>query len=124
MIPPKAELPDDPAEWRGLPVSLPLLSGNSSASCPLPISELMEYVRFESADQDAASIESLQFIRTAQIEGSRYWLWSYTELSGDVCYVFLRENEAGNTLRSMTGTGGLSPEQYLLADYYHLIYWS
>ena len=78
----------------------------------------------ESADLDDAKDESLRFLRTAQVEGSRYWLWSYTESDGEVCYVFFRVSADGDTLLSLSSTGGLSPELYLLADFYELVYWS
>ena len=124
MIPPKDSLPEDPAEWKDVQVSFPRLAQDSSASCPIPVTEVMDYVRVESADLDDAKDESLQFIRTAQVEGSRYWLWSYTESDGEVCYVFFRVSADGDTFLSLSSTGGLSPELYLLADFYELVYWS
>ena len=124
MIPPKDSLPEDPAEWKDVQVSFPRLAQDSSASCPIPVTEVMDYVRVESADLDDAKDESLQFIRTAQVEGLRYWLWSYTESDGEVCYVFFRVSADGDTFLSLSSTGGLSPELYLLADFYELVYWS
>lgn len=68
--------------------------------------------------------DHLKFIRTAQVEASQYWLWSYTKSDGEACYVFIRQRIDGETLLSITNTGNLTPEQYLLADYYDLVYWS
>ena len=124
MIPPKDSLPEDPAKWKDIHVSFPRLSQDSPASCPIPVAEVMDYVRAESADLDDSKDESLRFIRTAQVEGSRYWLWSYTESDGEVCYVFFRERAHGDTLLSLTSTSDLTPEQYILADHYDLVYWS
>jgi hypothetical protein len=124
MIPSKDSLAEDPAEWKDIQVSFPRLPQNSPASCPIPVTEVMDYVRVESADLDDAKEESLRFIRTAQVEDSRYWLWSYTESDGELCYVFFRVSADGDTFLSLSSTGGLSPELYLLADFYELVYWS
>jgi hypothetical protein len=124
MIPPKDSLPEDPAEWKDIQVSFPRLPQDSPASCPISVTEVMDHVRRESADLDDSKEESLRFIRTAQVEGSRCWLWSYTESDGEVCYAFFRESTDGDTFLSLTSTSDLTPEQYLLADHYDLVYWS
>lgn len=84
----------------------------------------MNYVRMESADTDSAEEASLLFLRTARIGEASYWLWSYTESDGVVCFVTCRQNDDGSNMLSLAEPNGLSPEQYLLADYYDEIYWS
>ena len=84
----------------------------------------MDYVRGESADLDDAKSESLQFIRTAEVEGSRFWLWSYTESDGEVCYVFVRVRPDGSSFLSLCSTCELSPELFILAVHYDMVYWS
>ena len=51
-------------------------------------------------------------------------MWEYAEEGGDLCYVVLRKNPDASTVLGLAEPNGLSPEQYLLADYYDEIYWS
>ena len=105
-------------------VSFPLLASDTEESCPLPLSEVVQYVQMESADAEEAPKERLHFIRTAQVAEEKYWLWTYTEAAGDTCYVFFKQGENGNTVLGLTNSEELSPELYLLAEYYDLVYWS
>ena len=84
----------------------------------------MDYVRMESADAESAAEGSLRFLRTARVSDVSYWLWSYTESTGTTCFVAFRRNANGATMLVLTETNGLSPEQYLLADYYNEVYWA
>ncbi len=84
----------------------------------------MEYVRMESADLDESKEESLQFVRTAQVAEEKHWLWTYTESDGQVCYVLLTDRPDGSGCLGLSEPNGLSPEQYMLAEYYDEIYWS
>jgi len=81
----------------------------------------MDYVAIESGDCGDAREDSLKFIRTARLNKSPYWLWSYTNDDGDFYYVCLGLNARGQTILSLTSTHDLTPEQYILADYYSLI---
>lgn len=101
-----------------------MLSPNTEESCPLALSEIIQYVQMEPADAEEATKERLQFVRTAQIADEKYWLWTYTEADGDTCYVFFKQEANGNTLLGLTSSEGLSPEWYLLAEYYDMVYWS
>ncbi len=119
----REELPEDPIEWHDVSVSFPSLRQNSEASSPSPRSEIFEYIQRESADLDQAKDERLRFIRTAQVADARYWLWTYEEEDGEVCYIALRQKEDSEHI-SLSSTSGLSPEHYLLAHYYDMVYWS
>lgn len=123
-IPPRDSLPEDPAEWQNIHVDFPRLQRDSPESSPISVDEVMDYVRTESADTANAKEDSLRFLRTARVEDQKYWLWSYTEADGEVCYVFVSEDEDGDLMLSLSSTGGLTSEQYLLADFYELVYWS
>jgi len=119
---PREKLPDDPMEWTDINVSFPHLAPDSSESCPQTKEEILEYVARESADLDQAKEARLKFLRTAQVSDARYWLWSYEEEDGEVCYVALRQKKDSEHL-SLSSTSGLSPEHYLLAHYYNMVYW-
>jgi hypothetical protein len=78
----------------------------------------------ESADLDEAAKSRLHFERSAQVADARYWLWTYRESDGEVCFVTCRADADGSTCLSLAEPNGLSQEQFLLADYYGEIYWS
>ena len=118
MIPPRDTLPKDLDKWKEVQVSLPRLPQDSPQSCPDPLSEIMAYVRIESADGRRAKRESLKFVRTAEVGDSRYWLWTYTESGGEICYVYFREQAGRGSELSLQGTRSLTPEQFMLANHY------
>ena len=118
------DLPEDAADWKSVAVSLERLQPDREDSCPEDREEIMEYVRMESADADDSEETSLTFLRTARVGNASCWIWSYTESDGTIVYVTCRKNDDGSTCLSLSETNGLSPEQYLLADYYDEVYWS
>jgi hypothetical protein len=120
----REDLPRDAADWTTVSVSSDRLEADTEDSCPVSRSEIMRYVRMESADTDSASDESLRFVRTAHVYEASYWLWSYTESDGTKCFVAFRRNPDGRTILGLSESNGLSAEQYLLADYYNEVYWS
>lgn len=120
----REDLPDDAADWTTVSISLDRLRSDREDSCPSSREEIMEYVRLESADTDDANDASLKFIRTAKIGDISCWLWSFQESDGEVCYVLFRKNGDGSTILGLASANSLSPEQYLLADYYDEVYWS
>jgi len=124
------QLPDDPADWGELEVSFPRLSPDTTEFCPGSSTEILEYIGIESADVENADPKHLRFLRTAQVGDDQCWIWSYTEVDGDLCYVTYWVHAAGgNTLGMSSAKAGyetetpLTPEQYMLAEYHELIYW-
>lgn len=120
----RADLPEDAADWKSVRISFERLQPDREDSCPESRDEIMEYVRMESADTDAAADAALKFLRTARVADASYWLWSYTESDGTMRFVAFRRNEDGSTCLGLAEPNGLSAEQYLLADYYGEVYWS
>jgi hypothetical protein len=117
------KLPDDAADWAKIPITLPRLDDDTADSCPASLAKLMDYVRMESGDTDNAEPERLNFVRTAKVAESSYWLWTYTDKDDELNYMVLREDPDGSITLGLSGPNGLSPEQYLLADYYDEVYW-
>ena len=124
MIPLRNELPEDAADWVKLDVKLPYLSCDAPESCPIPTAQVFDYVIKESADTSGSSRDRMIFARTALVENNRYWLWRYVESDGMECFVVVRVNRDGHVKIGLSGSNGLSPEQYLLADHFDEIYWS
>lgn len=120
---PRAELPEDASEWQSVRVDFKRLTADTPASCPTSEDEVFEYVQAESGDSAGADRARLQFIRTAEVAEAKYWMWGYREDDGQLIYVVLRSNPDGSGVLGLSEPNGLSPEQYLLADYYEEIYW-
>ncbi len=120
----RSKLPEDPADWHSVQVSFDRLSDDSPSSCPESEDNVFAYVRIESADVDDAERSRFRFLRTAQVSKTRYWLWEYTEEGGQPCFVTYRLDRDGSSTLGLAEPNGLSPEQYLLADYYDEVYWS
>ena len=120
---PRDKLGEDPLAWKDITVTFVRLARDSEDSCPRSREEIIAYVRTESADLDAAEETRLNFVRTAQVSDAEYWLWSYEEKDGELCYVALRKKTNSEYL-SLSSASGLSPELYLLAHYYDMVYWS
>lgn len=120
---PRDQLPYDAEDWKKVEVDFAYLPDNTEKSCPISLKELMEYIRMESADTDKASEESLSFIRTALIKKNKCWIWKYTESDGELCYVTFWKKSWRRTELGISSANGLSPEQFILAEYYDEVYW-
>jgi hypothetical protein len=122
MIPPRNQLPKS---WKGLKnftFDLPLLVPNDPVSCPRTREEILEYLDVEApggAESGAENIVpfELKFIRTAQVNESKYWLWSFKGDEGLDCYVAVQQVH-GQSILGFDETFGLTPEQWLVMDYY------
>lgn len=124
MMPTRDELPEDAAHWTTVQIAFPRLSPDTPASCPIPRKDVMDYVRLESADTNEASEKSLVFLRTAEVDEAKCWLWQYTESDGELCYVLVSQDSSGSISLGLAAQNGLSAEQYLLAEHYDEVYWS
>ena len=120
-IPRREDLPEDASDWSSVDVEFERLNPDTAKSCPESVGSLMAYIRCESADTDRAEESRLKFVRTAIVGEVTYWLWQYTEEDGEVCFVTFVIS--GGTCLGLSETNGLTPEQFLLADYYDEIYW-
>lgn len=120
---PRDQLPEDAEDWKDVKVDLDFLLKNAEESCPASRKEIMEYVQMESGDTDDASEESLNFMRTALVEKNECWLWKYVESDGEICYVTFWKTADGETILGLSSANSLSPEQFILAEYYDEVYW-
>jgi hypothetical protein len=93
--------------------SIAYLTPNSPDECPIDPEDVWDYVRREAADGDNSRRELLRFVRTAEIDGSRLWLWTYTESDGEVCYVYAHQRENGQQLLALLSSAGRKPESFL-----------
>jgi hypothetical protein len=104
-----------------LKVEFPALPDNSGKSCVVKMREILKYLRMESPDEHAIKGKDLTFVRTAQVGGDRYWIWTFNEGDGTQCFVTVSVAPEGQTtIGYEQNHDGLTAEQYLLGDYYRL----
>src|SRR5436190_7839532 len=123
MIPPRDHLP---RTWKGLAsltFDLPRLAPDTPVSCPRSEQEILEYLDVEAPGGSESGSErviqfELRFIRTALVNSSKYWIWRFKDESGTDCYVAVQERTDGESVLGYDESFGLSPEQWLVLDYY------
>ncbi|SPE61468.1 hypothetical protein SBV1_710002 [Verrucomicrobia bacterium] len=125
-IPRRDELPEDFDELKRVVVELPRLADDSAASCPAPMTEILEYLSYEApGGEHSGSAEviefQLEFVRTALVEQTRYWIWRFTDADSCESYVTVGIDGSGQQMMSYDETFGLSPEQRILAEYYDFV---
>lgn len=115
------EMPEDNQQLADLAVSFPHLDPDDEASCPVSLEDLLGYLNVECADPGTATAKQLSFLRTAQVEQQRYWIWEFREQDGTKCYATVAQSQAGDTCIGYDEDYyGLSPEQFILGDYHNV----
>ncbi len=125
-IPKRENWPEDIEEMRNIAVELPRLSPDSPANCPVPMSEILEYLGQEApGGADSGSDEvidfQLEFMRTAMVKAKRYWLWRFADVEDTECYVLVELSSNRQTVTGYDESFGLTPEQFILAAHYETI---
>ena len=116
------DMPDDNADLATVDVSFPRLPDDSASSCPVPIQNLLEYLADEVPGGEQLNASDLTFLRTADVEGTGYWIWRFKEPDGgDAAYATVSVDDTGaSTLGYEADYYGLSPEQFILGDYHEV----
>ena len=108
---------------RNIAVELPRLSPDSPATCPVPMPQILEYLGYdapggENSGSDEVIDFQLEFVRTAQVEATRYWMWRFTDSRGSECYVLIELRSNSQTVTGYDESFGLTPEQCILGVHY------
>lgn len=115
------DMPDDNAELASVDVSFPTLDDDWARSCPVPMAEVLRYVADEVPGGDTLTEADLTFRRTALVEGTKYWIWSFTEPYAEPAFVTVSAAPGGATTVGYDANYyGLSPEQFILGDYHQV----
>jgi hypothetical protein len=123
MIPPRDQLPKS---WKGLQrctFDLPFLTPNDASICPVPMSAILQYLDVEApGGSESGSSRVIQFdvrfVRTALVNSSKYWLWGFKDEDGNDCYVTVQVEPNGQEILGEDQSFGLTPERWLVLDYY------
>lgn len=95
-------------------INFPTLDINTPASCPVSITELNSYV-----SEIRGEYNPLKFVRSAQIENNKFWIWLYTSSKPVVYhwYIYVYQNDKGEHFihqYSMHSVVNETPEMLLL----------
>jgi hypothetical protein len=123
MIPPRRELPKS---WKGLKrytFDLSFLSPNDPSACPTPKTEILQYLGVQApGGRESGSSRiidfDIKFIRTALINRDSFWLWGFKDERGSDCFVSVRLTVDGENILGYDEAFRLTPEQWLVMDYY------
>jgi hypothetical protein len=124
-IPRREDLPEDFYALRNVTVSFPRLDPDLAETSPTSLSEILEYLGWEAPGGENAGGDriiqfQLEFIRTALVEKTKYWIWRFFDERGTECYVTVALTPRNDTITGYDESFGFTPEQFILADYYEL----
>ena len=115
------EMPADNAELVNIDIDLPRLQPDSADSCPVPLEDLVAYLRLESPDYESVQASQLLFLRTALVADHRYWIWSFQESDGTECFATVSAAPDGTACRGYDDNSyGLTPEQFMLGTFHQV----
>jgi hypothetical protein len=125
-IPRKKDWPEDIEAMRNIAVELPRLSPDSPATCPVSMPKILEYLGYEAPGGEHSGSEEvipfqLEFMRTAFVEGTGYWIWRFTDSGGLESYVMVDLRPDGVACTGYDESFGLTPTQFILAAHYDTI---
>jgi len=99
------------------PISpLPYLPDNSAHSSPIGTEELARYVRASADGARRLRAEDFRFVRTAQIDDKRYWLWRYRTRAASGWATVMQEPD-GSAWMAHHPQGAASADDVLRDDY-------
>jgi hypothetical protein len=103
------------SEDESVPQALPLLPENGPDSCPATRDEVLRHVRSHMTGTQRLRGTELEFVRTAQADDRRYWVWRFP-VRGAAGYALVMEDEEGTWLSCQTAPRALDAERVLQAD--------
>jgi hypothetical protein len=66
-------------EVRTIGVALPRLDPDSAANCPVPYEHVREHVTTEFDDGTPKQLSEPEFLRTARVGATSYWIWKFND---------------------------------------------
>ena len=97
-----------------LPLEFPRLEPDGPEGCPVPLTDVQEYGEIEAGIPP----EELRFVRTADVDGVKFWVWEDLAPTGfDKVYVSVEQYQDSVMLSSDWNDGWLTPEKYMAYHY-------
>lgn len=107
------EMPNDNAKLASIPVSFAHVPLDSVAAPETFVADILEYLAIEDFTPD----DGLHFVRTADVEGTLYYIWRFA-CDGDDCFATVSIRDGSQYTGCNENHWGLTPEQFILADYH------
>ena len=90
------------------------------------MAEILDYLSYEApGGEHSGSTEviefRLEFVRTAVVEQTRYWIWRFRDSRDCESYVTVGLDARGQQILSYDETFRLSPEQRIMAEHYDFV---
>jgi hypothetical protein len=121
----REDFPEKFEDLHNVNISLPFAEGESESTCPVSMKNIHEYLGWEAPGGKNIGGEmmndfELKFLRTALVNETKYWIWSFLDENDAECYVTIALYDNGPTFTGYDETFGLTPEQYIVADYFDI----
>jgi hypothetical protein len=119
----REDFPEDFDELKKVKVELPLAKGETEATCPIPMLEILKHLAHECPGGEFSGSEEtidfrLNFSRTAIVNETKYWLWLFEDIEGSDSFVLV--GKGPNELLVYDETFGLSSEQIIIAQHFDI----
>jgi hypothetical protein len=121
----REDFPEKREDLQKLSVSLPYAEGESESTCPVRKKDIIEYLDWEAPGGKYAGGEmvidfDLKFLRTALVNETKYWIWSFLDENDTACYVTVSLPSGGPPCTGYNEEFGLTPEQFIIAEYFKI----
>jgi hypothetical protein len=113
---PLEQMPEYRRDLVNVPVDFPPLDEEQAVRHVEFVDSLLEYLELEG--EADLSAKDLTFLRSAQVGEKRFWIWEFEGDSSDKYYAVASEKPNGSTRLSYDPAEGLTPEQFMLAEYH------
>jgi len=109
------DMPEDNRDLAKIDIDFPSVSLDKIKSPEEIENDLREYLEIEDFSPD----DSIEFIRTAKVEETVYWIWKFKSQGDDIYATAALAPDGNMTLGCEENYYNLTPEQYILGDYHN-----
>ena len=104
---------------------MPYIEETELQECPIPMNEIIEYLNYEAPGGEHAGGNSviefkLAFLRNVLVNDVKYWIWKFYDEDNTESYVVVSYNDKNEICTSYDESFGLTPEQFINADYFEI----
>ena len=119
----RQQFPDDFDQLKTVTIELPAAEGESESTCPTSMADILDHLAHECPGGEFAGGQStidfeLQFSRTADVNGTKYWLWLFRDEEDAESFVLVGRGETRSLVYDETF--GLTPEQIIVAQHFDI----
>lgn len=121
----REDFPDDVEDMINIKIVLEPSPIDNESTCPVEKGELLEYLGWEAPGGEHSGGEriidfQLQFKKSVEINGSRHWIWFFTDERNAESYVAVKVDSDGQQILSYDETFGLNEDQILIVEHFDM----